>query len=767
MAPARTSVDLLASGELNVLVPDVASAAIDSSRDASNDPAAHGALASLPRRSLLFFDETVPVYIRLRLGATGITRAQFNAYLSRLVIAVDVSVANMPQRYSSLGISPQQIQQQYEQQQQNQTTSPVFLSALDRSALVLVQKMRLRRREDDAECPVWIALWRVVVPVARPRMNLSYPRVIINARVSLRSKAADSTSQVVWRNSVNIKSDTDSDHERGSRDSKRDGTANGGEDDEDTSNGDNDDSSGGMDDFVRAIDYHQSAAQDFLMPYAPLQSVNLFECLAQDVVFGKHPLNLPASKVLPPTPPATATSSTRMAVASTVLPPELIRLPRLATGISLSVFQCIAIRVSCTRLSTAVTLSARDDVPMFVSLDVDVPDKVNVDVVIESVELAVGGGKTERLQYGSDSNAGIKFPVRCRPAGGISDIFKVYPLSTVTVPPSSDGTGSTLRISTMQSSPQQRQQEQPTQPKDLQRTVTVTVEYTPILRRLDNDDIPVTELDFGRLGPAITTVWSSTIDFAMSAGAGSHSATTLAPPSVAALQQAQQGSQTLGFRSVSGQSSAAWQQMMQLRSLSNTSQSYLADTPSTPGLWSPAAAGPHRHASQPLQPQEALREIVHEGLSLTFTGPTEVRAGEVFTWRVFITNRSRSVKRISLIVQPKKWTMNNLKSLPREPAPPQPLTSRASTLRSEALIMDETALYAAHLAGMVEADELISLVNDVRIGPLAPGASHETALKLVGLGIGVLSLDSVRVVDLSKGEGFDCTNLMNVICRRG
>ncbi|KAK9362747.1 TRAPP trafficking subunit Trs65-domain-containing protein [Lipomyces starkeyi] len=689
----RSSLDLFSSGSLVIHVPDVATYLKEhptQSRTLS-DAAAHSKIFDLPKRSLIFYDEKIPVYVQLRLTAPDLSSIAFNAYLSRLVLTVDAAAISFTNtRYSSLGL---QIHGQQPVPEHQEASYPIFSTVIDRSSLVLVQEPTGSSEDED----IWTALWHLTVPITRPKARLVSPRISLAARANLRKKSNDTIS--IWK--------------------------------------------------ANTIAGTEEAPVEYLSSLTPLNSLNLLEGLAHDALYTGNPPILAANKVLPPTLPITATSAPHAALASAV--PEFIRLPRLVCKTYTPVFPCISLRLRCSRLPRATTLS-EDEFIVLANVDVDVTAFAKVDVVILKVELVVTGGKTEHLTAAGipTEGDGALFPMKCSPLDGISEIFRLYPLSVQSNTGSNRNSGANIAGHGGGVDPRAEyaQSALSASAKNLTRSITVKVEYSPVLKQPNEGDSVL------GYGPDIVTVWNTTVDFS-SSGSG-----TSGPPQQMTEQNrnGQMVQPITGFRSVSGRSSSAWLQMQQ-QQLRSPSGTLISESPMlTGGPWG------INHPQPPSTPS-AFREIVHEGLSLTFSGPTEVLAGQVFVWKVYIINRSRTAKRISLIVQPKTRKMKNVKVLPRSPLSQQTAQHQNASLSK--IILDDTVLYNAHRTDMIESDELISLVNDIRMGPLGPGASHETELKLVALGVGVLSLDGVRVVDLAKGEGFECTNLMNVICRRG
>ncbi|KAK7205971.1 TRAPP trafficking subunit Trs65-domain-containing protein [Myxozyma melibiosi] len=740
----RNSLDLFSDGRLEVHVPDLA----DSTINPRNDPEE---LMHAPSRTSVFYDEKLPVCVRVHIPFAEVpdmTPLRFRGYLTRFAISLEVSAASFANaRYSSLGF---QLQQTGKVQELQETSHPIFSTIIDQSSLIYVSCVNQKSNQSSHENQGWEAIWLVELPIVRPRARLISPRISIAAQASLRAKALEGGSISLW--TPPSASDDDSDPET-------------------------------------SILTEEQVTDEYLIPLAPLTSMNLLEGLSHDVKFSRlsTPPTLPVTKVLSPASRVTP-------LAGAALTPEVVKLAHLASKVYIPVFPCVTMRLRCSRLPNSATLSEDGNV-VLANLDIDVTAYAKVDVVLRSVEFVVVGGKVDHLQFPTG-----KYPIRCKPLDGISEIFRL--MSLTTQPATSGGVSSSKRGSGIS------QNEALTSKHDMVRSVTIKVEYTPVLRpKQDTSSEKLALEDVNSMGPLISTTWNTSVDFSAESPGASNSLQSYADQNRAMTMQQDAGRQQSygGLRSVSGRSSSAWLQMQQLRSPSVGSLPAGDVSPMLgSGSWSlptqPAAAHmnpygasaspqmpshpllspqasqstlsvpqPHQHTqqqqSQQLAYSAALRQISHEGLNITFTGPTQVIAGEIFTWKVFISNRSRSSKRIALIVQPKKWKVNNTKTLPRDP-PQRMHSSQHQGLNAATIVADDAALHVMHMSGKIEADELVSLVNDIRVGPLGPGAIHETEIRLVALGVGVLSLDGVRVVDLAKGAGFECTNLMNVISRR-
>ncbi|KAF8476046.1 TRAPP trafficking subunit Trs65-domain-containing protein, partial [Kalaharituber pfeilii] len=149
---------------------------------------------------------------------------------------------------------------------------------------------------------------------------------------------------------------------------------------------------------------------------------------------------------------------------------------------------------------------------------------------------------------------------------------------------------------------------------------------------------------------------------------------------------------------------------------------------------------------------------LHEanGLVMTFSGPEKVYVGEVFTWTVFVVNRSPHARKLALVVPHKRWKAECGKALP-------PVVHDGT-----GYVMDEGAVYTAHRSQILEPAELVCLMNDVRVGPLAPLACHTTELRFIALTAGVLNVEAVRIVDITTSvhETTECRDLPSIISIR-
>lgn len=144
------------------------------------------------------------------------------------------------------------------------------------------------------------------------------------------------------------------------------------------------------------------------------------------------------------------------------------------------------------------------------------------------------------------------------------------------------------------------------------------------------------------------------------------------------------------------------------------------------------------------------------GVTISFDGPNRVRAGETFKWKVFAINNSSSVRNLSLYFQAKEQ-----QSPGRIDQSPRRLSG--SEAGGQSVVVDLKALKRMAAAVSLGDEGIMSLQNDIRIGPLQPQACFETEIALLALKAGDHTIEEVTVVDLVTGDGYDCGGLIR--CR--
>ncbi|KAI1328337.1 TRAPP trafficking subunit Trs65-domain-containing protein [Xylariaceae sp. FL0255] len=178
---------------------------------------------------------------------------------------------------------------------------------------------------------------------------------------------------------------------------------------------------------------------------------------------------------------------------------------------------------------------------------------------------------------------------------------------------------------------------------------------------------------------------------------------------------------------------------------------------------------PSLEAATP-QPETTPQDL---GITVTFTPPPQsqkISVGDEFLWSVFIVNHSNNgskpPRKLALVVIPKRrrneTRVNRPPSMGRAPDALQSKGSRDHRSVAEA-VLDDNLIHAMQRTSIVDAAEIVCLSADVRIGPLAPAASHITELKFLALEEGLASLEAVRIIDLGNNEHVDIKQLPTVI----
>ncbi|KAF2632252.1 hypothetical protein BU25DRAFT_475577 [Macroventuria anomochaeta] len=163
---------------------------------------------------------------------------------------------------------------------------------------------------------------------------------------------------------------------------------------------------------------------------------------------------------------------------------------------------------------------------------------------------------------------------------------------------------------------------------------------------------------------------------------------------------------------------------------------------------------PAQDTDEPNAPNDAIN------VTLTISGPPSVQVGELFHWGVFIVNRSDKIRRLAVMVIPKRK---------RDAHRPQPSASSIgghSAEKKELLataVLDENIIYGRQKGAKTEPTELVCLTTDIRLGQLAPGSCYTADLKFIALSAGVQSVESVRVIDLATNETADVRDLPSIV----
>ncbi|KAI8965616.1 TRAPP trafficking subunit Trs65-domain-containing protein [Daldinia sp. FL1419] len=197
---------------------------------------------------------------------------------------------------------------------------------------------------------------------------------------------------------------------------------------------------------------------------------------------------------------------------------------------------------------------------------------------------------------------------------------------------------------------------------------------------------------------------------------------------------------------------------------------------STISLTAPSVARPDALPS--LEASTGAETTVPEiGIAMTFTGPSpgeQIFPGDEFVWNVFVVNRSpapsAAPRKLAIVVIPKRRRtesrVNRPPSISRLPEPSHSLTQQLKSPRDRSVadaVLDENVVHAMQHSSVIDSAEVVCLSADVRVGPLAPGACHIAELRFLALKEGIVSVEAVRVIDLTNNEHVDIRDLPTVI----
>ncbi|KAK1597939.1 TRAPP trafficking subunit Trs65-domain-containing protein [Colletotrichum navitas] len=252
-------------------------------------------------------------------------------------------------------------------------------------------------------------------------------------------------------------------------------------------------------------------------------------------------------------------------------------------------------------------------------------------------------------------------------------------------------------------------------------------------RDLDIHVEAVIQRNPGICTPRLSMTWATTLDFTLPVNPGFNAAMQPMQP----IQRSHRPSQL----SISGMEAA---------------QSLVAPAVSRPDSL-PALEAATRTVEAPLP------EL---GITMTFCGPTEpVYAGEVFSWTVYVVNRSAekannpgvAPRKLALVALSKR--RRNEVRLMRPPSTSGKGKTAADARELADAVLDENVLHAMQHNSAVDATEVVCLTADTRVGPLAPGACHVVDLQFLPLKEGLVSIEAVRVIDLGSQEHVDVKDL--------
>lgn len=291
----------------------------------------------------------------------------------------------------------------------------------------------------------------------------------------------------------------------------------------------------------------------------------------------------------------------------------------------------------------------------------------------------------------------------------------------------------------------------------------VSHDHVTLLYRLEPDQLdlisrnPTRELDIvigvtvlldpSRCTPHLTMSWTTTLDFTLPVNPG------FGQPLTQPIQRSHRPSQL----SISG---------------GTESQSLISPRVSRPDALPSLEAAAARNTEVP---------VPEFGITMTFTAPEHpVKAGEEFSWSVFVVNRTRpEASTVAAVASTTPTSQPTPAPLPPAPAPSRklaifaiprrrrtdtPRAARGAAQKEVAdAVLDEAVAHAVQNRGAAEETDVVCLSADVRVGPLAAEACAVVELRFLALRTGIVAVEAVRVVDLATQEHVDVRELPVVV----
>ncbi|GBC09604.1 hypothetical protein RclHR1_00090038 [Rhizophagus clarus] len=158
---------------------------------------------------------------------------------------------------------------------------------------------------------------------------------------------------------------------------------------------------------------------------------------------------------------------------------------------------------------------------------------------------------------------------------------------------------------------------------------------------------------------------------------------------------------------------------------------------------------------------------VGDGVVVSFLVTSKVFAGKVFTIHVFVVNRSKHVRRFTVMVpnkkRPNEKAIRNLVAAPLG----------AKVIQNDSMVsgngnqsnqlepfLDESDFIKKYLETETPDADIVCLENNVRVGPLHPSTCESVALHFIAIKESLHMIELVQLVD--NDTGF-ITNLRNVL----
>ncbi|KAG0018114.1 hypothetical protein BGZ80_007533 [Entomortierella chlamydospora] len=151
-----------------------------------------------------------------------------------------------------------------------------------------------------------------------------------------------------------------------------------------------------------------------------------------------------------------------------------------------------------------------------------------------------------------------------------------------------------------------------------------------------------------------------------------------------------------------------------------------------------------------------------DGIIVSFAVTDRVVVGKIFNLEIFIVNRSRHIRRYTLVVPNRKRAKGSDPSQGSKILPPLPSGERAA-IQNVPIdpYMEEPELLRRHVDNETTEADIICLENNIRLSPLYPLTCQNLNLRFIAIKEQLHTIDLVQLVDIDTGF---VTNLRNCLC---
>lgn len=143
------------------------------------------------------------------------------------------------------------------------------------------------------------------------------------------------------------------------------------------------------------------------------------------------------------------------------------------------------------------------------------------------------------------------------------------------------------------------------------------------------------------------------------------------------------------------------------------------------------------------------------GLVITISGPTKVKLGEKFRWKIQLLNKSSEKMDLILYVQ------SSIKKEYEKTVPPIPIQSTNNNKNDIVPLFSNNQLVRSFYYKFNRAG-LVSLTNNLRVS-LEYGNLYECELELMSVERGMFNIYDFKVLDIASGDIFECNRLLDVM----